>query len=373
MLIGGIALGLVLGLLGGRQPDQPRLHPAPPDGPAVRRGLHPVRDRDPAQRRVPAGELLRLPLLGGSFALLLAGALAEPHLPGHEPRLHRHPGQRRGHRRQRRLHADLGAGPPAGRPRGGPTSGRSTTSCRPPLDANFLLHLGPLADVIPIPLPIIQNVASIGDAFLTLGLAFFLFAAVVRVPQALEEELRAAAQARLAATGPRWPARPGDEGYETGLSPAWNASVALERPLVMGSAGANLASPSLARVRALDDRASRHRSRSRSRGHRPRRSSASASTRMSASRSTARSRRCGPASSSRSSATGSTSSRWSRSWPPRPARRSRPGWSSSRPRCRTCSSARSRARSSTAGTTRRSWSSATSSARRSSCSSRSPR
>ena len=94
-------------------------------------------------------------------------------------------------------------------------------------------------------MPIIQNVASIGDAFLTFGLAFFLFAAVVRVPPALEEELRAAAQARLAATGPRWPARPGEEGYETGLSPAWNASVALERPLVMGSAGANLASPSL--------------------------------------------------------------------------------------------------------------------------------
>ena len=69
----------------------------------------------------------------------------------------------------------------------------------PPLDANFLLHLGPFGDVIPIPLPIIQNVASIGDAFLTLGLAFFLFAAVVRVPPALEEEVRAATQARLAA------------------------------------------------------------------------------------------------------------------------------------------------------------------------------
>ena len=31
------------------------------------------------------------------------------------------------------------------------------------LDASFLVHLGPLADVIPIPFPIIQNVASIGD------------------------------------------------------------------------------------------------------------------------------------------------------------------------------------------------------------------
>ena len=61
-------------------------------------------------------------------------------------------------------------------------------SCRPPLDANFLLHLGPFADVIPIPVPIIRNVASIGDVFLTVGLAFFLFAAVVRVPQELDEE-----------------------------------------------------------------------------------------------------------------------------------------------------------------------------------------
>ncbi len=62
----------------------------------------------------------------------------------------------------------------------------------PPLDANFLLHLGPLADVIPIPLPLVENVASIGDAFLTFGLAFFLFAAVVRVPQELDEEQLAA-------------------------------------------------------------------------------------------------------------------------------------------------------------------------------------
>ena len=58
----------------------------------------------------------------------------------------------------------------------------------PGLDASFLLHLGPLADVIPIPLPVIQNVASVGDAFLTAGLAFFLFAGIVRVPQELTEE-----------------------------------------------------------------------------------------------------------------------------------------------------------------------------------------
>ena len=67
----------------------------------------------------------------------------------------------------------------------------------PALDASFLLHLGPFADVIPIPFPIIQNVASIGDVFLTLGLAFFLFAAVVRVPQELDEAELAAIRTRL--------------------------------------------------------------------------------------------------------------------------------------------------------------------------------
>jgi DHA3 family macrolide efflux protein-like MFS transporter len=115
-----------------------------------------------------------------------------------------------------------------------------------PLDANFLLHLGPFADVIPIPVPIIGNVASIGDAFLTFGLGFFLFAAVVRVPQELDDEQLEAIRLRLAdlAVSGR-PLRAGDPGAETGLSQALTGAVALERPLVMGSAGAGLASPSL--------------------------------------------------------------------------------------------------------------------------------
>jgi MFS transporter, DHA3 family, macrolide efflux protein len=51
-----------------------------------------------------------------------------------------------------------------------------------PLDNGFLAHGGPLADVIPIPLPIIQSVVSVGDLLLGAGLAFFMFAAVVRAP-----------------------------------------------------------------------------------------------------------------------------------------------------------------------------------------------
>jgi MFS family permease len=51
-----------------------------------------------------------------------------------------------------------------------------------PMDAGFFAHGGPLADVIPVPIPIIQSVASVGDLLLGAGLAFFVFAAVVRAP-----------------------------------------------------------------------------------------------------------------------------------------------------------------------------------------------
>jgi DHA3 family macrolide efflux protein-like MFS transporter len=51
-----------------------------------------------------------------------------------------------------------------------------------PMDASFVAHAGPLADVIPIPVPLIQSVASIGDLLLAAGLGFFMFAALVRAP-----------------------------------------------------------------------------------------------------------------------------------------------------------------------------------------------
>lgn len=51
-----------------------------------------------------------------------------------------------------------------------------------PVDAGFFAHGGPLVDIIPIPLPLVQSVASVGDILLGTGLAFFLFAAVVRAP-----------------------------------------------------------------------------------------------------------------------------------------------------------------------------------------------
>ncbi len=51
------------------------------------------------------------------------------------------------------------------------------------LGPEFLLRLGPLADLIPLPIPPLKNVASIGDMFLTAGLSFFLFSTVLPSPR----------------------------------------------------------------------------------------------------------------------------------------------------------------------------------------------
>src|SRR4029079_2197671 len=58
------------------------------------------------------------------------------------------------------------------------------------LNAAFLLRAGPLGDILPIPVPFIRNVASIGDLFLSAGLGFFLFATVLRSPSEAAEEER---------------------------------------------------------------------------------------------------------------------------------------------------------------------------------------
>ncbi|MEI7742394.1 MAG: MFS transporter [Chloroflexota bacterium] len=115
----------------------------------------------------------------------------------------------------------------------------------------FLLHLGPLGDIIPIPLPIVRNVASIGDIFLSSGLAFFLFATLLRPAQAPlvaadNETDSIAYRARTGATRlPRPDGLTDDIGQGlrpgTGLSPSLNDSMALERPLMMGASGMGLA------------------------------------------------------------------------------------------------------------------------------------
>ncbi len=106
----------------------------------------------------------------------------------------------------------------------------------PALDANFLLRLGPLGDIIPVPLPLIQTVASIGDLFLMAGLAFFLFASVVRVPPDIDDD--GAAEARDRAAG----------RLGAGLIPALQGIASLELPIVLGGARGRFASPSLTTV-----------------------------------------------------------------------------------------------------------------------------
>src|SRR3954464_9684691 len=119
-------------------------------------------------------------------------------------------------------------------------------------DPAFLLRLGFLGDIIPIPVPPVQNVASIGDIFLTAGLAFFLFATLLRRPEpARPEEPFATASVTVAGTRRVYlggsatmsggiAIQPG-----TGLSSGLQEAAALERPLMMGAGGVGMASPGL--------------------------------------------------------------------------------------------------------------------------------
>ena len=250
MLIGGIALGLILGLLVGGSITNlasVRLHRIGILIGAVllRFGTEILLNRD-----VAIADALRVPLFAASFGLLLVALWANRGYPGMSLAFI-------GVLLNAVVILVNGGYMPVYQPSlelAGLSPSDVTTSIHvilgPELDASFLLHLGPFADVIPIPIPLIANVASIGDAFLTFGLGFFLFAAVVRVPQELDEEGIEAIRHRLDVIATTRPLRAGDPGAETGLSPALTGAVALERPLVMGSAGPGMASPSLSSFEA---------------------------------------------------------------------------------------------------------------------------
>src|SRR5262245_12230505 len=124
------------------------------------------------------------------------------------------------------------------------------------LNADFLLHAGPIGDVIPIPLPFVRNVASIGDLFLTAGLGFFLFATVLRSPEEAHAEdapspaggyVGLAGTALLSrsvkATDLGRRVRPG-----TGLAPGLAEASTLDQTIVLGSRGAGLSAPSSSAV-----------------------------------------------------------------------------------------------------------------------------
>jgi MFS family permease len=86
----------------------------------------------------------------------------------------------------------------------------------------FFLRAGPIADIIPLPIPILTNVASIGDVFIGAGLGWFVFSSLVRGKVDPHGGVSLGAGRR--------------EAYETGLG--------LERPIVLGGGrGPGLASP----------------------------------------------------------------------------------------------------------------------------------
>jgi DHA3 family macrolide efflux protein-like MFS transporter len=119
------------------------------------------------------------------------------------------------------------------------------------LNADFLLHAGPIGDVIPIPLPFVRNVASIGDLFLTAGLGFFLFATVLRSPeQAREEDAPRSDDAFEGLAGSTLVSRnvkATDLGKrvrpDTGLSSGLAEASTLDQTLLLGSRGPGLAAP----------------------------------------------------------------------------------------------------------------------------------
>jgi MFS family permease len=95
---------------------------------------------------------------------------------------------------------------------------------------DFLAAAGPLGDIIPIPVPGLRNVASLGDIFLAAGLAFFLFATTLRSPAELEAASEASDARRRAFLGFRRGVAAPQVEAESGLVSA----AALERPLSLG-------------------------------------------------------------------------------------------------------------------------------------------
>ena len=105
------------------------------------------------------------------------------------------------------------------------------------IPGDFLSQAGPLGDIIPVPIPFLQNVASIGDLFLAAGLGFFIFAVMVRREMEPEDvsllqrrlnEMRIGGTAVVAAGGPMAPSMPA--GFPDRLVDPRT----LERPLSLG-------------------------------------------------------------------------------------------------------------------------------------------
>ena len=131
------------------------------------------------------------------------------------------------------------------------------------LNADFLLRAGPIGDILPIPVPFIRNVASIGDLFLSAGLGFFLFATVLRSPEeAAAEDARpgatfnAVAGTALLSRGVKATDLGRRVRPSSGLSSGLAEASTLDQTIGLGGRGAGLSAPSasaaLAPVWAVD-------------------------------------------------------------------------------------------------------------------------
>lgn len=180
MLIAGITLGLVVGLLAGgglgrllqiRFRSTPLLFAAV----ILRYGTELALRQD-----VQVVELLRLPLFALAFGLLLVGLWRNRVLPGVPA-----------------IGVGVAMNAAVVVANGGwmPVWGRSLAfvglgpadlvpqfhRLLPPTpDTQFLLHLGFLGDILPVPIPLFANVASVGDVLMAIGLGWLVLATMLR-------------------------------------------------------------------------------------------------------------------------------------------------------------------------------------------------
>ena len=125
------------------------------------------------------------------------------------------------------------------------------------LGLEFLLRGGPFGDLIPVPLPVLTNVASIGDAFVAAGLAWYVFATLVAAPEAEGLAVTTAngpvaaapgATITVAATAAGFlvptpavrPARRAMRGPELAPRAGIGESAVLRRPVFLGGAGSSV-------------------------------------------------------------------------------------------------------------------------------------
>ncbi len=98
------------------------------------------------------------------------------------------------------------------------------------LNAQFFLQAGPIGDILPIPIPLLTNVSSIGDAFIAAGLGWFIFATLVRGKEDPQGGISLGPRRKVVA----------------------ESSIGFERPVLLGSPRGARAAPPLplgARVR----------------------------------------------------------------------------------------------------------------------------